>query len=75
MGSALSTVNQTTWLGEAMLPWLRTHKSAEGPALLVKLVYASRHGEPDTATSRAAFQLLHQQYPTSPEAQRTRYYF
>jgi hypothetical protein len=67
--------NQTTWLGQAMLPWLRVHRSAEGPALLEKLVYSSRYGPNDTKTSRAAFQLLHQQYPNSPEAQRTRYFY
>ena len=70
-----AAANQTTWLGKVMLPWLRTHKSAEGPALLEKLVYASRYGPNDTKTSHAAFQLLHQQYPNSPEAQRTRYYY
>jgi hypothetical protein len=72
---ALSASNQTTWIGQAMLPWLRAHKSAEGPALLEKLVYASRYGPSDTKTSRAAFQLLHAQYPNSPEAMRTQYYF
>ncbi len=73
--TALSTKNQTTWMGQAMLPWLRTHKSAEGPVLLEKLVYASRYAQNDTTTSRAAFQLLHAQYPNSAEAKRTRYYF
>ncbi len=67
--------NNTTWMGQAMLPWLGAHRSAEGPALLERLVYASRYGQGDTATSRAAFLLLHKQYPNSPEAQRTRYYF
>ena len=75
MRKDFEAANQTTWLGQVMLPWLRTHKSAEGPALLEKLVYASRYGPSDTKTSRAAFQLLHQQYPNSPEAQRTRYYY
>lgn len=70
-----AAANQTTWLSEVMLPWLRAHKSAEGPALLEKLVHASRYGPKDTKASHAAFQLLHQQYPNSPEAQRTRYYY
>lgn len=70
-----AAANQTTWLGTVMLPWLRAHKSGDGPALLEKLVRASRYGPSDTDMSRKAFQLLHQQYPNSPEARRTRYYY
>ena len=73
--TALAATNQTTWLGQALLPWLAVHKSAEGPALLEKLVYASRYGANDPATSRRAFLMLHRQYPNSPEARRTRYFF
>lgn len=68
--------NETEWLGRQILPWLSTQpKSAEGPALLEKLVWESRRGMRHTPTSRAAFQLLHKQYPNSPEAQRTRHYY
>lgn len=74
--AALEPANETNWMGKQILPWMRANpKFAEGPAILEKLVYASRYGMPDTATSRQAFQLLHQQYPKSPEAQRTRYFY
>jgi hypothetical protein len=63
-------------MGSVLLPWLRTHsRFAEGPALLEKLVRASRYGQADTETSRQAFALLHKQYPNSAEAQRTPYYY
>lgn len=72
----LAKANETTWMGKQILPWLGSQpKFAEGPAILEKLVYASRYRQHDTTTSRAAFQLLHKQYPSSPEAQRTRYYY
>lgn len=72
----LAKANETTWMGQQILPWMSSHpRFAEGPALLEKLVYASRYGARDTATSRRAFVLLHKQYPASPEAERTRYYY
>lgn len=72
----LSERNETEWMGQQILPWLRAQpKFDEGPAILEKLVWASRRGANHTPTSRAAFQLLHKQYPNSPEALRTRYYF
>lgn len=72
----LATRNDTTWMGEQILPWIREQpKFAEGPAILEKLVYASRYGMQDTATSRQAFQLLHKKYAGSPEAIRTRYFY
>ncbi|GAB3254055.1 hypothetical protein [Chitinimonas naiadis] len=72
----LSKVNSTTWMGQQILPWMRKQpKFAEGPAILEKLVYASRYGMRDTPTSKQAFQLLHKQYPNSEEAQRTRYFY
>ncbi|HEY9104862.1 hypothetical protein [Chitinimonas sp.] len=68
--------NETEWMGQQILPWLgKQPKFDEGPAILEKLVWASRRGDKHTPTSRAAFQLLHKQYPKSPEALRTRYFF
>ena len=72
----LGASNETTWMGQQLLPWMRDHpRFAEGPAILEKLVYASRYGMRDTATSRQAFRLLHLQYPNSAEAVRTRYFY
>ncbi|MDR3410249.1 MAG: hypothetical protein P4L87_04770 [Formivibrio sp.] len=68
--------NETEWLGQQILPWMkRQPKFAEGPAILEKLVYASRYRDRHTETSRDAFKLLHAQYPQSAEALRTRYYY
>lgn len=72
----LSKGNETTWMGQQILPWMNNQpRFAEAPAILEKLVYASRYGMRDTATSRRAFVLLHKQYPASPEAVRTKYYY
>lgn len=68
--------NETTWMGQQILPWLRSHRdTADAPATLRELVYASRYGAKDTPTSREAFQLLHKQYPKSDEARDTKYYY
>jgi hypothetical protein len=68
--------NETEWLGLQILPWMKSQpKFAEGPAILEKLVYASRYRQKHTPTSREAFKLLHAQYPKSTEALRTRYYY
>lgn len=68
--------NETEWMGKQILPWMKSQpKFAEGPAILEKLVYASRYRQKHTPTSREAFKLLHAQYPKSAEALRTRYYF
>jgi hypothetical protein len=72
----LTGANDTAWMGKQILPWLTAQpKFAEAPAILEKLVRATRYFHNDTATSRAAFQLLHKQYPKSAEAARTKYYY
>ncbi|UXI70102.1 hypothetical protein [Tahibacter amnicola] len=69
-------VNTTTWMGEQILPWISAHTDhADAAAILKDLVYASRYGAPDKATSRKAFLLLHKLYPESEEAKSTKYYY
>lgn len=74
--ATLARSNETTWMGRQILPWIGHHRdTAEAPATLRALVYASRYGAKDTPTSRQAFQLLHKLYPDSDEARDTKYYY
>jgi hypothetical protein len=74
--ATLARSNETTWMGQQILPWITQHtNTANAPATLRSLVYASRYGAKDTPTSRQAFQLLHKLYPKSDEARDTKYYY
>ncbi|GMV29917.1 MAG: hypothetical protein AMXMBFR59_20420 [Rhodanobacteraceae bacterium] len=77
--NALATLagsNETTWMGKQILPWIAQHTdTADAPAILRQLVFASRYGAKDTPTSRQAFRLLHRLYPDSDEARETKYYY
>lgn len=77
--NALATLagsNETNWMGKQILPWIAQHTdTADAPAILRQLVFASRYGAKDTSTSRQAFRLLHKLYPDSDEARETKYYY
>lgn len=71
----LAAGNETTEMGKQILPWMQLHpRSAEGPAILGKLVKISRYGMRDIATSRQAFILLHKHSHNGSEAIRTNYF-
>lgn len=71
----LAAGNETTGMGKQILPWMQLHpRSAEGLAILEKLVEISRYGVRDTATPRQAFILLHKHSPNGLEAIRTNYF-
>ena len=74
--ATLAGSNETAWMGRQILPWIARHTdTANAPATLRQLVFASRYGAKDTPTSRQAFQLLHKLYPDSDEARDTKYYY
>lgn len=67
------------YLTQEVLAWARSHpKDSRVPEALHLAVRATRYGMTDSQTgtlSKAAFELLHREYPKSPWAAKTRYWF
>lgn len=67
------------YLGEQTIAWVKAHgDDPRAPEALAQVVTATHYGcstKETTPISKAAFTLLHQRYPTSEWAKRTKYYY
>jgi hypothetical protein len=67
------------YLGDLTLAWVRAHADdPRAPEALAQVVTATHYGcatKETTAVSKAAFALLHERYPRSEWAKRTKYWY
>jgi hypothetical protein len=64
------------WLGSIVIPWAKTHLSdPRVPQALHLVVRATQYGDPDSATSKAAYDLLHSRFPRNAWTRQTPLWF
>jgi hypothetical protein len=65
-----------TWLGAVVIPWAKAHPSDfRVPEALHNVVRATRYGDMDSDTSKAAYELLHGKFPRNPWTAKTPKWF
>jgi hypothetical protein len=64
------------WLGAIVIPWAKAHPGdPRVPEALHNVVRATQYGDMDSATSEAAYNLLHSRFPRSPWTAKTPHWF